>query len=64
MVEKIMESFGLAIVAVVLIPIVDSLANSANVSGTTRTIVLLFATFIALGALFAILRNFVHLGKK
>ena len=58
MAEKIMDSFVVAIIAVVLVPIVDSLSVQANVTGTTRTILLLLAVFIALGALFNILRNF------
>lgn len=60
--QKIMDSFTVAIVAVVLIPIVDSLANAANITGVGKTVVLLLPVFIALGALFNILRNFT--GKK
>lgn len=58
MAEKVMDSFIVAIVAVVLIPIVDSLAQAANVTGTTRTILVLLPVFIALGALFIILSSF------
>lgn len=56
--EEIMNSFVTAIVAVVLIPIIYGLCVAANVSGTTQIIVLLFPVFIALGALFNILRHF------
>jgi hypothetical protein len=58
MTQKVMNSFVVAILAVVLIPIVYSLAVSANVTGITLTIVLLFPVFIALVALFAILKGF------
>lgn len=60
--DKLMDNFALAIVAVVIIPIVDQLATAANVTGTVRTILLLLATFIALGVLFAIVRNFTSHG--
>lgn len=56
--EELMNSFVTAIVAVVLVPIVYSLSVAANVSGTTQVVVLLFPVFIALGALFNILRHF------
>jgi TRAP-type C4-dicarboxylate transport system permease small subunit len=57
-VEELMASFLTAIVATVLIPIVYSFSVSANVSGTTQLIILLFPVFIAIGALFNILRHF------
>lgn len=58
MVQKVMNSFVVAILAVVLVPIVYTLAASANVTGITLTIILLFPVFIALVALFNILKGF------
>lgn len=57
MAHKVMDSFVVAILAVVLIPIIYTLAVSANVTGITLTIVLLFPVFVALVALFQILKG-------
>lgn len=57
MASKVMDSFVVAILAVVLIPIIYTLAVSANVTGITLTIVLLFPVFVALVALFQILKS-------
>lgn len=58
--DKLMDNFTLAILAVIIIPIADQLANSANVTGVAKTVILLLATFLALGVLFAIVQNFRH----
>jgi hypothetical protein len=55
---KIKEAFGVIILAVILVPIADSLAQSANLTSTTRTVVLLLPLLLGLLAVLFIIGVF------
>ena len=55
--RKILGTFVAVLVGIVLLPIVDGFANDANITGTTRTIILLVPVFFALAVLFVALKG-------
>jgi hypothetical protein len=61
--KNLMNSLYIGIVSAVTIPILNQLAVDANVTGITRTVLLLIPTFVILGVLFQVLSGFKHSAK-
>jgi hypothetical protein len=57
--SNLMNNFIVVLVGIVLAPIVYASALSANVTGTTATILGLIPVFFSLGVLFASLKGLV-----
>lgn len=55
--KSVVEAFGLIVLAVILIPVASSLASSANLSGSTLTIVTLLPLLMAVIVILAMFRD-------
>lgn len=55
--KSVIEAFGLVILAVILIPVASQLADGANLTGATKTIVTLLPLLVAVIVILAMFKD-------